>query len=178
MSDVAFSRIDRLQVAQPQVRLVEVERALGEARLALERRRGQAPGNRKIEGHAAGGVVDLVDEERQQSDLPRAALHAAAERHVAECGAGMAQGFEIHGEVEVFGVAHPNLEPMAPGIGDERCPGESQRDGAIRAVRGLVGERGIPDLGMDIRDPGRAGMPGRLGIEDEEAVESRGAESL
>src|SRR4029079_15775768 len=92
----------RLQVAEAQVRLVEVERTLRQLRLAFERGRGQAPGDREIEGQAARGVVDVVNEERQQSDLTRAALHASAERHVSESGVRQAQGLEVDGEVEIL----------------------------------------------------------------------------
>ena len=143
----------RAQLPQAQVRLVEVERAVGDARFAREHRRSDATGDREIEISLARCVVDGIDQHRQQVELARAAPHAAADRQVRERGIGQALCLERHGEVECRGVGDAQVQPVTSGVGVEREARPAECDRAVGSARGLIGERRVADLGLEVRDP-------------------------
>ena len=149
---------------------------MGDARFALEHRRSYATGDREIEISLARCIVDGIDQHRQQVELARAAPHAAAERQVRERGIGQAHCLERHGEVERRGVGDAQVQPVTSGVGVERevCPAECNR--AVGSARGLIGERRVADLGLEVRDPRSAGAAGCLRIDGKEpAITGRAA---
>jgi len=114
-----------------------------------------------------------VDEKRQQADQSRRAFDSAADRQLPEWPVRDPRCLERDREVDVGGIAHAQVEPMAIRIARERHSREPEFNAAFGAARGVVGERGAPDLRAQVGGPGLAREARCARVGDEDAAVAR-----